>query len=390
MPALLDNVLIFGRVLRAFGMEVHLGRLVDVANALQYVNLASRADVHHTCRALLVHRRDDLARFDRAFEAFWRDRLPSSGECVRRSREPRVDGTDAAPAAGGQPGAADHGVARAEVTADGDGQTWSDARALRHRDFAEYTTEEVAVARDAMARLTWEPGQRRTRRWVVGDGPRLDLRQALARSVATDGDVLTLPRRRRRLRERPLVVLCDVSGSMVRYSRMLVYFAHALARRQRRLEVFVFSTELTRVTRQLASPRLDESAREVSQAAPHWSGGTRIGEVLRQFQRHWRRRVLHGGPVVLLVSDGWDRGDPLLLGEQVRRLQRSCHRLIWLNPLIGTTDYAPLTRGLQAALPYVDDFLPVRTLSNLADLALHLNTLRGGTHSDGHRRHVHV
>jgi uncharacterized protein len=268
--------------------------------------------------------------------------------------------------------------------------TWSDAHALAHKDFADYSAEEIAVAREAMRRLDWGPGQRRTRRWTTGDGPRLDLRRALAQSVRTGGEVFVLPRRRRRLRERPLVLLCDVSGSMERYSRMLVHFAHALARRQRLLEVFFFSTMLTRVTRELASPRLDLSAREVAQATSHWSGGTRIGEALRQFQLQWRRRVLHGGAVVLLISDGWDRGDPALLREQVQRLQRSCHRLIWLNPLIGTTDYAPLTRGLQAALPYVDDFLPARTLGNLADLALHLNTLTGRTHSDGHRRHLHV
>jgi uncharacterized protein with von Willebrand factor type A (vWA) domain len=392
VPALLDNVLVFGRVLRTVGMEVHLGRLLDVADALQHVDLGARADVHHTCRALLVHRRDDLATFDRAFDAFWRAQLQSSAEGSRRSSDPRSDRPAPSPAPHpGDPGDAAHlGAALAEVTSHGDVQTWSDAQTLRHKDFAEYTTDEVAVARAAMARLAWGPGERRTRRWVAGEGPRLDLRRALARSVRTDGDVFTWPHRRRRLRERPLVVLCDVSGSMERYSRMLVHFAHALARRQRRLEVFVFSTELTRVTRELASRRLDVSAREVSLAAPHWSGGTRIGEVLREFQRHWRRRVLPGGAVVLLVSDGWDRGDPLLLRDQVRRLQRSCHRLIWLNPLIGTTDYAPLTRGLQAALPYVDDFLPVRTLSNLADLALHLNTLSGRTNSDGHRRHLHV
>jgi uncharacterized protein with von Willebrand factor type A (vWA) domain len=203
----------------------------------------------------------------------------------------------------------------------------------------------------------------------------VDLRRAIAESLRTGGDVVRLPRRRRRIRPRPLVLLCDVSGSMERYSRMLLQFAHALTRRHQRVETFLFSTRLTRVTRELRISGPDDALASVSRAVTDWSGGTRIGQAVREFHQRWSRRVLHRGPVVLLISDGWDRGDPVELGEQIARLQRSCHRLVWLNPLIGTPDYAPLTRGLQAALPFVDDFLPARTLNNLADLAVHLNGL---------------
>jgi uncharacterized protein with von Willebrand factor type A (vWA) domain len=177
------------------------------------------------------------------------------------------------------------------------------------------------------------------------------------------------------VRPRPLVLLCDVSGSMERYSRMLVHFAHALTWRHHRVEAFLFSTELTRITRQLRTRRPHDALTAVSALVADWSGGTRIGNAVKQFHQRWGRRVLNGGPVVLLISDGWDRGDPTDLAGQIARLQRSCHRLVWLNPLIGTFNYAPLTRGLQAALPFVDDFLPARTLANLADLAAHLNTL---------------
>jgi uncharacterized protein with von Willebrand factor type A (vWA) domain len=162
---------------------------------------------------------------------------------------------------------------------------------------------------------------------------------------------------------------------MERYSRMLLHFAHAVTRRHQRVETFLFSTRLTRVTRELRKSGADDALASVSAAVTDWSGGTRIGGVIKEFHQRWGRRVLHRGPVVLLVSDGWDRGDPEELGSQIARLQRSCHRLIWLNPLIGTAGYAPLTRGLQAALPFVDDFLPARTLNNLAQLALHLNSL---------------
>ena len=250
---------------------------------------------------------------------------------------------------------------------------------LTDKDFSEFTQDEVALARAALDRLVWAPGERRTRRWVAGRGSRIDLRRAFAKSLRTGGDVVVLPRRRRRTRTRPLVLLCDVSGSMERYSRMLLHFMHALSRRHRRVEVFLFSTRLTRITLQLRGRRLDLAITAVARAVPDWSGGPRIGGALVDFRRHWARRVLRGGPVVLLISDGWDRGDPIELRDQVAWLQRACHRLIWLNPLIGTVGYAPLTRGLQAALPFVDDFLAVRTLSNLADLALHLNTLAAPT-----------
>jgi hypothetical protein len=213
---------------------------------------------------------------------------------------------------------------------------------------------------------------------VPGRGSRVDLRRALARSLRTGGDLLTLPRRRRRSRSRPIVLLCDVSGSMERYSRMLLHFAHALSRRHRRVEAFLFSTGLTRITMQLRARRLPDAITAVSRTVPDWSGGTRIGVSIREFHQRWTRRAMRGGPVVLLVSDGWDRGEPDVLRDEIARLQRSCYRLIWLNPLIGTTGYEPLTRGLQAALPFVDDFLPARTLTNLADLAIHLNALGGG------------
>jgi uncharacterized protein with von Willebrand factor type A (vWA) domain len=246
---------------------------------------------------------------------------------------------------------------------------WSDAEALGTKDFAEFSESELAVAREAIERLEWQPGLRRTRRWVAGRGSRLDLRRALARSVRTGGDMVRLPRRVRRRRPRPIVLLCDVSGSMEVYARLLVHFAYALTRRHRRVEAFLFSTRLTRITRQLRASRIDDAMQAVAKAVPDWSGGTRIGASLAEFHRRWGRRALARGPVALLVSDGWDRGEPADLAGAVARLQRSCHRLIWLNPLIGTQDYQPLTRGLVAALPHVDRFLPARTLRDLRDLA---------------------
>jgi len=379
VSSFVDNLMIFGRLLRRLGLEVYVGRLLDVTVALQYVDLASREDVYFTCRALLVHRHEDLAIFDAAFDAFWQTHRPrqSLAEAAARSAydglAPPPGPREAnKPSRTSTQGSADQ---TGEAAGAGTLRTWSDVDVIAAKDFGEFTAEEISIAQSALSRLVWSPGERRTRHWVAGRGSRIDLRRALARSVRTGGDVVKLPRRRRRARPRPIVLLCDVSGSMERYSRMLLHFVHAIGRRHRGVEAFLFSTQLTRITTHLRRPRLDEAVAAVSRSVPGWSGGTRIGESLRVFHQRWWRVVSHGGPVVLLISDGWDRGDPSVLRDQVARLQRSCHRLIWLNPLIGTADYAPLTRGLVAALPFVDDFLPARTLTNLADLAIHLNML---------------
>jgi uncharacterized protein len=377
---LLRNLLVFGRLLRRLGIDVHTGRLLDVTEALQHIDLGSRDEVYHTCRALLVYRHEDLPIFDRAFEAFW------LGRRVRLQPDRAADEASSQAPGDNEPGRregdGDAGSKRQDPAYDSAESidevalpTWSDVAALADKDFAEFTPDEVATARMALEQLVWTPGERRTRRWVRGHGSRVDLRRALAKSLRTGGDVLTLPRRTRRMRPRSLVLLCDVSGSMERYTRMLLHFVHALSRKHRRVETFLFSTGLTRITRELRTRWLDQAAAAVSRAVPDWSGGTRIGAAIGEFHRRWARRVLRGGPVVLLISDGWDRGDPIELRDQVAWLRRSSHRLIWLNPLIGTVGYAPLTRGLQAALPHVDDFLPVRTLSNLTDLAVHLNAL---------------
>ena len=377
MSRLLENLLFFGRLLRRAGIDVHPGRMIDVVEALGHVNLAARDEVFHTCRALLVHRPEQLAVFDLAFDRFWRQQLgrPSSsrGESARPAPEGREDqrseGAQELVAEIAAAADAEEGASGAPV------RTWSDRGGVSEKDFAALSPGEIAEARAALARLIWNPGERRTRRWIPGRGSRLDLRRAISDSLRTGGDIVTLKRRARRIRPRPLVLLCDVSGSMERYSRMLLHFAHAVSRRHQRVEAFLFSTELTRVTRQLALPQPDDALSAVSRTVRNWSGGTRIGAAVREFHQRWSRRVLVGGPVVLIISDGWDCGDPGELRDQIARLQRSSHRLIWLNPLIGTADYAPLTRGLQAALPFVDDFLPARTLSNLADLAVHLNAL---------------
>jgi uncharacterized protein len=383
--ALLDNLLLFGRVLRRAGIDVHPGRMLDVVEALEHIDLAARDEVYHATRALLVHRGDQIATFDRAFAAFWREHIKGSTTSPTTTEESRAAiiaieellVRDEWAGIARDPGGDEDNDRSSESGL----KTWSDSGGLADKDFAAFTKEETVEARAALSRLVWNPGERRTRRWIRGRGSRVDLRRAIAESLRTGGDIVRLPRRTRRIRPRPLVLLCDISGSMEQYSRMLLQFAHAVAWRHQRpgkpgkVEAFLFSTRLTRITRQLRMRRPDDAVAAVSRSVPDWSGGTRIGGAIKEFHQRWGRRVLSGGPVVLLISDGWDCGDPEELGHQIARLQRSCHRLVWLNPHAGTAGYAPLTRGLQAALPFVDDFLPSRTLNNLASLAIHLNAL---------------
>jgi len=378
MAVFVDNLLIFGRLLRRAGIDVHPGRMLDVMEALRHIDLSARDEVYHACRALLVHRHEQLPVFDRIFAAYWREHRQRELTPAASSSEPRDArrGIEEVPLLDASVPAATADDSSEEAPAPEIGlKTWSDGRGIGNKDFAALTGEELADAVKALSGLEWNPGQRRTRRWVRGRGPRVDLRRAVADSLRTGGEIVKLARRTRRLRPRPLVILCDVSGSMERYSRMLLHFAHTLTLRHHRVEAFLFSTRLTRVTKQLRMRRLDAALAAVAQAVPDWSGGTRIGGAVKEFHQRWGRRALNGGPVVLLISDGWDRGDPAELRDQIARLHRRSSRLVWLNPLIGTTDYAPLTRGLQAALPFVDDFLSSRTLNSLADLAAHLNTV---------------
>jgi hypothetical protein len=375
--ALVGNVLLFGRLLRAAGLEVHHGRLVDAIRALERVGIRSRTDVRATFSSLLVHRHEDIARFDRAFDLFFRaHRPPSPGPPLFSLGErPRV-------VARALPGAAvpvevEHleelrpEAPSAPTRAVG---AWSADGVSRTKDFAEFSGAELERARILLQALPWKLGYRRTRRWERAAGGAIDLRPVLRRNLMRGGDLLDLPRRRRREMPRPIVLMGDVSGSMERYTRVLLHFMYGLAHSGTRVEAFVFATRLTRVTRQLAEHRGSRWLERLARDVQDWGGGTRTGDALRTFNVHWARRVTRHGPIVLIVSDGWDRGDPSRLGKELARVRRSCRRLVWLNPLLGSARYEPLTRGMQAALQHVDDFLPAHNLASIEQLATHLST----------------
>jgi uncharacterized protein with von Willebrand factor type A (vWA) domain len=227
-----------------------------------------------------------------------------------------------------------------------------------------------------MAGWKWDPGLRRTRRLTPRKrGRRLDAPRTMRQAMRTGGIPYTLSWRGPRNKPRPLVVLCDISGSMAPYTRMMLHFLHILRREVGHAEVFLFGTRLTRITRQLKVRDVDTALADVSSHVSDWSGGTRTGEALRTFNTRWARRVLGRGAVVCIISDGWDRGDPSLLANEIAHLQRMSFRLVWLNPLLGLPGYRPLTRGMAAALPYIDDFLPANNLDSLRTLAGLLSNL---------------
>ena len=373
----LNNFLLFGRLLRRLGLNVHTGRMLDAINVLEDIGIRRRMDVRSALRTLMVHRREDIPVFDEAFAVFWRQRkdrlssldLRSMGEQRRYRRieaaPPPLNGAD-----GSQP---ENGAAADRIDLS---RTFSAREVLQAKDFADFTRQEARQARQMLASLHWNPGLRRTRRKQPGRGTELDVRRSLQRNVKFGGEMLLLQNRRRKEKPRRLVVICDVSGSMESYTRMLLHFIHSLyAGLESRVEAFLFATRLTRITKQLAHRDIDQAVDGVSKAVPDWSGGTRIGAALKEFNFNWARRTLSWGSIVMIVSDGWDRGEPEILSDEMRRLQRSCRRLIWLNPLAGREGYESLTRGMQAAEPYVDDLLPVHNLAALMDLAAHLNGL---------------
>ena len=375
--ALLANMLLFGRVLRRAGLEVHHGRMLDAVEALTYIDVRRRTEVQATLRTLLVHRHEDLARFDAAFDLYFRARREAGSglPLVSLGERPRVAARPSAgtPVTLEDDGAAGHSQRNALAVG-----AYSAAEISRTKDFADFTDAELMRAQAMLANLPWHLGVRRTRRWESARGSAIDLRRLARRNLMRGGDLLELPRRRRRVAPRPLVLIGDVSGSMERYSRVLLHFAYGLAHGARHVESFVFATRLTRVTRALTAAGADRGMARIVGGLQDWGGGTRIGDALRAFNIGWARRVMRNGPVVLIVSDGWDRGDPELLARELARIRRRCRRLVWLNPLLGSASYEPLTRGMQAALQHVDDFMPAHNMASLEDLARHLRSLPAG------------
>jgi len=368
---LVANIMYFARALRAAGLPVGPGRVLQAVEAVRAVGLESRADFYWALHAVFVNRRDQRLIFDQAFHVFWRnpkllERM--MGLLLPELQVPSQDGEEMsrrlaeALRAGHTDGGERPHDNKVELDA---AMTFSAREVLQTMDFEKMSTAEMNTARDAVRKLALVLAERPTRRFAADPrGARIDMRATL-RAQLRAGGLIALKRKHRVTRPPPLVVLCDISGSMSRYTRIFLHFLHAVINDRDRVHAFLFGTRLTNITRPLRTRDVDEALDKVAAAVEDWSGGTRIGQCLAEFNRHWSRRVLGQGAVVLFISDGLDRDAGVGLAAEMERLHKSCSRLIWLNPLLRYAGFAPKSLGMKAILPHVDEFRPVHNLESL-------------------------
>lgn len=370
------NVMHFARLLRRAGLPVGPSETIGAATALAHIDIGNRHSVQAALRAVMVHRHEHCEVFDQAFSLFWRNpdasrfaaalaamegmRAPDEERAAPGSR--RVSEAMAAtknrPPRGGEPPQ----VFDASLT-------FSERERLQKMDFDAMSARDIANAKLQIAKLRLPLDERPTRRWRTDtNGSRRSLKATIRGSMRTGGEIVTLARAARVTLPPPLVILCDISGSMARYAQILLHFAHSVANDRHRVSVFLFGTRLSNVTRQLRGRDPEVAFQMIADIVPDWSGGTRIGEALESFNRQWSRRVLGQGAVVLLVTDGLDRDAAHGLEVNIARLHRSCRRLIWLNPLLRWDGFSPKTQGAKAMLPHVDEFRPVHNLASLQAL----------------------
>jgi uncharacterized protein len=375
---LLANIMYFARTLRAAGLPIGPGKVLAAVEAVRAVGITDRSDFYWTLHAVFVNRRDQRELFDQAFHIFWRnpellEKMMALMLPAIRSNEPGEEmSRRLAEALHAGEGEGKDRPSETEIEVDA-AMTFSERELLQKMDFEKMSTAELAAARTAIRRMMLPIADLPTRRFAAdARGARTDMRATL-RAQLRSGDLLTLKRKRRRRRPPPLVVLCDISGSMSRYSRTFLHFMHAVTNDRDRVYTFLFGTRLTNITRFLRYKDVDVALDKVAGAVEDWSGGTRIGQCLADFNRDWSRRVLGQGAVVLLITDGLDRDAGAGIGREMDRLHKSCRRLIWLNPLLRYEGFAPKSLGMRAILPHVDEFRPVHNLESLGELVTALS-----------------
>ncbi|WP_300547455.1 VWA domain-containing protein [Roseovarius sp.] len=387
-PKLTHNITHFARALRAAGLPIGTGRVIDAVRAVAVAGFTSRTDFFYTLRACLVTRPEHLEVFAQVFRLYWRDpryvehmmamMLPairgvqedrSAQAAEKRATEALLDGISRE-----APEIEEHESDEVQIEIDASA-TMSGEERLRQLDFEQMSTAEMAAAKRMLARLTLPVAPFASRRGEASPRGRvLDARRSLRAALRHGGEMRRIHRKKPRERWPNLVVICDISGSMSQYSRMVLHFLHAVANQKgagwARVHAFTFGTQLTNITRQLATRDVDAALAAAGRQAQDWEGGTKIGACLHEFNRDWSRRVMGQGAVVLLITDGLDRDAPEALGHEMERLHLSSRRLIWLNPLLRWEGFAPKAQGIRAMLPHVDAFRAGHSIATLEDLAL--------------------
>ncbi|MEJ7819383.1 MAG: VWA domain-containing protein [Rubrobacteraceae bacterium] len=360
-PPMLDAAVAFGRVLRGAGLRVGTDRIVEFSRALEELDAGRRNDVYWSGRVTLLSRPEDLQIYDRAFKVFWErgggDNRPG---LRRRSSSPVPEDSVAPPK---------KTVEQNDRGEDAVALRYSPVEILRSKDFALYSSEEFAELQRLLSDLHLSGALRRSRRLESAPRGRHDPRRTLRGAMRTGGEAVRHRFRKARVQPRRVVLLCDVSGSMGPYSRALLRFLHAGVISGARLEAFSMGTRLTRITKELGTRDPDQALRQTAGAVPDLSGGTRLGDVIKDFVDRWGQRGMARGAVVVVLSDGWDRGDVSVLAEQMERISRLAYKVIWVNPLKAAPGYQPLAGGMAAALPHVDVFLSGHNFESLEALA---------------------
>jgi len=374
-----NAITVFGRFLRQAGWHVGTGEIMSAIEASSKIDPSNRYDFRDSLKACFITNHKMIPLFDQLFDLYWRnpDKIENVSDILRRLHLSRSN--DA-----GLPTVKDQVKELYSKRVEGfkdkkddkeveegefDVFLYSPQEILREKRFDAYTAEEYDEAKKFISRWTLEFGERKLRRLEKGRSPyRLNIRDTIRKNIFPTQDFIQLDWKDRKTKQRPLVVLTDISGSMDHYSRILLHFIYTVHSVNKWVEAFTFGTRLSRITHYLRKKDANDSLELINGSVKDWSGGTKIGETLETFNRIWARRVLSGGAIVLVISDGWDTGNIELLGKETDRLHRSCHRLVWLNPNLGYEDFKPLTQGLQAILPHVDDFLPIHNLNSLIDL----------------------
>jgi len=356
----------FANALRGRGLTVTPDQVSDMARSLTLIDASSRDQFHASLRALAITDPAQRAPFDDEFNRFFEGhRLPT----------PHAE-QHSSPASSFAVMPILQQVNQTPTIDSATQQGASATENLSTRDFADLDEDQLVEARRMVMAMMWQPSDVRTRRWFRSPTGRTpDLRRTLRGTTRPEGDLMPMVMRQRRKRQRPLIIIADISGSMEKYADLFLVFAHAAQRRIDDVEVFTFSTELTRITEGLKRRDAQAALARVSATVHDWSGGTKIGEALADWNRHWSRRLSRGGPIALILSDGWDCGDPDLLSIEMGRLSRTVHQVIWLNPLAAHADYRPATRGMQAALPHIDHLLPAASVMDLRGVVRLLDTM---------------
>lgn len=375
--ALVDNIMHFGRALRAAGLPVGPGSIIDAVEAVEVSGVVNRTDFRAALEAVFVTRREHLVLFDQAFDIFWKRRgfmekliamMSPMAEPQREDQPPPKPKAGAARLAQALMPKSEPEVQQQELEVD-QKFTVSATEVLQKKDFAQMTAEEISAAKLAISRLQLSDDEVRTRRFRADlRGLKIDPRRTFRKSMRAGGGSIELARRTPAVRHPPVVAICDISGSMSDYTRVFLHFLHALTDRRRRVHTFLFGTRLSNVTRALRHKDPDEALDLCTAEVDDWSGGTRIGSCLHLFNRNWSRRVLGQGAIVLLFTDGLEREGTDELKREMERLHKSCRRLIWLNPLLRFDRFEARAQGIRAMLPHVDEFRPIHNLTSMEAL----------------------